>query len=154
MGGRSAPPAPKMMLRSSPIDRTADPMDASASMGSTLSDQASSSSSTHISNCSGSALCRNFAMSAASVALGFHTPAVCSASVIVLSSGLPSMSFTACPPVENGTSLDRFLEVLGGAESDFLAGLDLDGLTSRGIAAHAGGALAYLQDTKAVEADA
>src|SRR6202035_303626 len=41
---------------------------------------------------------------------------------------------------------DRFLEFLGGAEGDLLAGLDLDGFAGGRIAAHARGALAYLQD--------
>jgi hypothetical protein len=62
-------------------------------MGSTFSDQASSSSSTHISNCSGSAPRRNLSMSAARVGLGFQTPPVCSASVISLSSGSESLRF-------------------------------------------------------------
>src|SRR5262249_21361609 len=49
---------------------------------------------------------------------------------------------------------DRLLQLLGGAERDLLARLDLDRLTGRGIAAHASGAAAHLQDTKAVQANA
>jgi len=39
---------------------------------------------------------------------------------------------------------DRFLEFLGGAESDLLARLDLNGLSGGGIATHARGALPHL----------
>ena len=39
---------------------------------------------------------------------------------------------------------DRFLELLGRAERDFLAGLDLDRLAGRRIASHPGGAVAHL----------
>jgi hypothetical protein len=42
--------------------------------------------------------------------------------------------------------LNRFLQLLGGAECHLLAGLDFDLLTGGGIAAHARGALAHLQD--------
>src|SRR5580698_4178609 len=49
---------------------------------------------------------------------------------------------------------DRFLEFLGGAEGDLLAGLDLDGFAGRGIAAHARGALADLQDAEPADTDA
>src|SRR5471030_1722649 len=49
--------------------------------------------------------------------------------------------------------LDRFLEILGGAEGDLLARLDLDRLARGRIAAHARGALANLQNTKADETD-
>ena len=44
---------------------------------------------------------------------------------------------------------DRHLEVLGGAEGHLLGGLDLDRLAGRRVAAHAGGALAHLQDAEA-----
>ena len=43
---------------------------------------------------------------------------------------------------------DRFLEIFGSAERDLLAGLDLDGLTGRGIASHAGGAMPDLEDAQ------
>src|SRR5262245_40387654 len=49
---------------------------------------------------------------------------------------------------------DRFLEFLGGAERDLLAGLDLDLLAGRRVAAHAGGALAHLQNAQTADADA
>ena len=48
-----------------------------------------------------------------------------------------------------GETVDGFLEFLGGAEGDFLAGLDLDGLAGSRVAAHARGALADLQDAEA-----
>src|ERR1041384_6578742 len=50
--------------------------------------------------------------------------------------------------------LDRFLQLLRGAESDFLRRLDLDRLARRGIAAHARGALAHDEDAKTIETDA
>ena len=53
-----------------------------------------------------------------------------------------------------GNGSDRFLEFLGGAERDLLAGLDLDRLAGGRVAAHAGGALADLQDAEAADADA
>src|SRR6266446_2106838 len=49
--------------------------------------------------------------------------------------------------------LDGFLEFLGGAEGDLLAGLDLDRFAGGGVAAHAGGALADLKDAEADDAD-
>src|ERR1700675_2816493 len=49
---------------------------------------------------------------------------------------------------------DRFLEFLGGAEGDLLAGLDLDGFAGGRVAAHARGALADLQDAEPADADA
>ena len=49
---------------------------------------------------------------------------------------------------------DGFFEFLGGAEGDLLAGLDFDRLAGGRIPAHAGGALAHLQNTQADQADA
>src|ERR1700685_121750 len=49
---------------------------------------------------------------------------------------------------------DRFLQLLGGAEGDLLRSLDLDGLAGGGVAAHARGALADLEDAEANDADA
>src|SRR5205085_5863333 len=49
---------------------------------------------------------------------------------------------------------DGFLQLLRGAEGDLLARLDLDRLAGGGVAAHAGGALAHLQDAEAADADA
>src|SRR6202171_209437 len=49
---------------------------------------------------------------------------------------------------------DGFLELLGRAEGDLLAGLDVDRFAGGRVAAHAGGALAYLQDAEADDADA
>src|ERR1700716_261000 len=49
--------------------------------------------------------------------------------------------------------LDGFLEFLGRAEGDLLAGLDLDRFAGGGVAAHAGGALANLEDAEADDAD-
>jgi hypothetical protein len=42
-----------------------------------------------------------------------------------------------------------FFEFLGGAEGDLLAGLDFDRFAGGRVAAHAGGALAHLQNTQA-----
>src|ERR1700680_1383603 len=53
-----------------------------------------------------------------------------------------------------GVLSDGFLEFLGRAEGDLLAGLDVDRFAGGGVAAHAGGALAYLQDAEADDADA
>src|SRR5215475_5085726 len=58
------------------------------------------------------------------------------------------------PAMTRFRNSDGFLEFLGGAESDFLARLDLDRLAGRRIAAHAGGALAHLQNAEAAHADA
>jgi hypothetical protein len=44
---------------------------------------------------------------------------------------------------------DCFLEILGSAKRDLLAGLDLDGLAGRRVASHAGGAMPDLQDAQA-----
>src|SRR5690349_6300000 len=90
-------------------------------------------------------------MSAAKVALGFQTPPVCSARVISVSSGLPSMSFMSVAFLR---FLDGFLQLLSGSESDLLAGLDLDSLAGRGIASHACRALAHLQNAETAHANA
>src|SRR5581483_1552746 len=49
---------------------------------------------------------------------------------------------------------DRFLQLLGGAEGDLLRRLDLDRLAGGGVAAHARGALADLEDAEPNDADA
>src|SRR3954447_3436433 len=49
---------------------------------------------------------------------------------------------------------DGFLQLLGGAEGDLLAGFDVDRFAGGGIAAHAGGALAHLEDAEADNTDA
>src|SRR6266851_8685572 len=49
---------------------------------------------------------------------------------------------------------DGFLQLLGRAEGYLLAGLDVDRFAGGGVAAHAGGALAYLQDAETDDADA
>src|SRR5262249_20659314 len=49
---------------------------------------------------------------------------------------------------------DRFLQLLGGAEGNLLARLDLDRFAGRGIAAHARRTLANLKHTEADEANA
>src|SRR5436853_2454745 len=59
----------------------------------------------------------------------------------------------SCGQPESSGS-DGFLEFLRGAERDLLARLDLDRLAGRGVAAHAGGALANLKDAEATDADA
>src|SRR5665213_569685 len=48
---------------------------------------------------------------------------------------------------------DRHLQFLGGAEGDLLARLDLDRLAGRRIAAHAGGALAHLENAEPGDLD-
>src|SRR5258705_2171923 len=53
-----------------------------------------------------------------------------------------------------GVLSDGFLELLGGAEGNLLAGLDVDRLAGGGVAAHAGSALAHLQDAKTDDANA
>jgi NADH-quinone oxidoreductase subunit A len=55
---------------------------------------------------------------------------------------------------EESVGSDGFLEFLGRAEGDLLAGLDVDRLAGGGVAAHAGGALAHLEDAEADDADA
>src|SRR5262249_1716274 len=57
-------------------------------------------------------------------------------------------------PQRPGVRLHGFLEFLGGTEGDLLAGLDLNWLTGRGIAAHARCALAHDQDAEPTDADA
>src|SRR6266404_4335897 len=49
---------------------------------------------------------------------------------------------------------DGFLQLLGRAEGNLLAGLDVDRFAGGGVAAHAGGALAHLEDAEADDADA
>src|SRR6185312_2491098 len=49
---------------------------------------------------------------------------------------------------------DRFFQILGSAEGDFLARLDLDRFAGRRIAAHARGAASHLQNAEAADADA
>src|SRR6267378_5953117 len=49
---------------------------------------------------------------------------------------------------------DGFLQLLGCAEGNLLAGLDVDRFAGGGVAAHAGGALAHLQDAETDDADA
>src|SRR5712675_3767947 len=49
---------------------------------------------------------------------------------------------------------DGFLQLLGRAEGNLLAGLDVDGFAGSGVAAHAGGALAHLQDAETDDTDA
>jgi len=51
-------------------------------------------------------------------------------------------------------SLDRFFQFLRSAESDFLAGFNLNLLAGRGIAADAGCALAHLKNAKAANTNA
>src|SRR5688572_26573286 len=54
---------------------------------------------------------------------------------------------------EESPYLDGFLEFLGRAESDFLAGLDLDRFAGRRVTAHTSGTLANLQHTETADAD-
>src|SRR6267154_5816893 len=49
---------------------------------------------------------------------------------------------------------DGFLQLLGCAEGNLLAGLDVDRFTGGRVAAHAGSALAHLQDAETDDADA
>src|SRR5437660_12839581 len=59
--------------------------------------------------------------------------------------------------LETGRARERsdcFLELLGRAERDFLAGLDLDRLAGRRIASHPGGAVPHLQDAEPDQAQA
>ena len=67
--------------------------------------------------------------------------------------------FGAWSEPQKFAELDRdftqlFLQLLGGAEGDLLARLDLDRFAGGGVAAHAGGALAHLKDAEADDADA
>src|SRR5262249_13473944 len=57
-------------------------------------------------------------------------------------------------PAVAGERSDRFFQFLGSAEGNLLAGLDLDRFAGGRIAAHAGGALAHLQDAETADADA
>src|SRR5262249_59609395 len=54
-------------------------------------------------------------------------------------------------PQRPGLPSHRFLEFLGRAESDLLAGLDLDRFAGRGIAPHTGCALAHHQNAEAAD---
>src|SRR5205085_6022116 len=54
---------------------------------------------------------------------------------------------------ESRYCLDGFLQFLRRTEGDFLARLDLDRLAGCRVAAHAGGALAHLQDAEASDAN-
>src|ERR1700680_3686741 len=47
-----------------------------------------------------------------------------------------------------------FLQLLGCAEGNLLAGLDVDCFAGGGVAAHAGSTLAHLQDAETDDADA
>src|SRR6267378_3723156 len=49
---------------------------------------------------------------------------------------------------------DGFLQLLGCAEGNLLASLDVDRFAGGGVAAHAGGALAHLQDAETDDTDA
>src|ERR1700730_4156882 len=49
---------------------------------------------------------------------------------------------------------DGFLQLLGCAEGNLLAGLDVDRFAGGRVAAHAGGALAHLEDAETDNADA
>src|SRR5882724_6900121 len=66
----------------------------------------------------------------------------------------PYTSLIRSSPEGEARKLDGFLEFLGGAERHLLAGLDLDRLAGGRVAAHAGGALADLEDAEADQADA
>jgi hypothetical protein len=57
-------------------------------------------------------------------------------------------------PAGKAERSDRFFEILGSAERDLLAGLDLDGLARRRVAPHAGGAMPDLQDAQPHQAQA
>src|ERR1043166_8423685 len=65
--------------------------------------------------------------------------------------GLHPGAVAQLKPVEES---DGFFEILGGAEGDFLARLDLDRLAGRRIASPAGRALAHLPDAEAGPAGA
>src|SRR5437868_4420864 len=59
-----------------------------------------------------------------------------------------------CLPCGRWRSSDCFLEFLGRAEGDFLAGFNLDRLAGGRIAAHTRGALTHHQNAEAADADA
>src|SRR6478672_12928714 len=70
---------------------------------------------------------------------------------------IPGAAYAARNDAESGHGKgvlsDGFLELLGCTEGNLLAGLDVDRLAGGGVAAHAGGALAHLQDAEANDAD-
>src|SRR3954468_8996210 len=66
----------------------------------------------------------------------------------------PSRAGRCVSDARTGRRSDRFLELLGSAEGDLLARLDLDRLTRGRVAAHARGALADLQNAETDEANA
>ena len=61
---------------------------------------------------------------------------------------------TQCQSWKTRLDQTRFLQLLGRAEGNLLAGLDVDRFAGGGVAAHAGGALAHLQDAETDDADA
>src|SRR3954454_23689760 len=66
----------------------------------------------------------------------------------------PLLLVAAYRPLRFGASRsDRLLELLGRAEGDLLAGLDLDRLAGCRIAPHPGGARAHLENPEAGDAD-
>src|SRR5258708_39806868 len=83
------------------------------------------------------------------------TPPACSLLAMAARKRAANAAGSVAGSATDGTRLsDRFLELLGGAEGDLLAGLDLDGFAGGRIAAHARGALAHLQDAEPADADA
>src|SRR5579871_789725 len=64
-----------------------------------------------------------------------------------------SMTKAAPPPPSATETSDRLLQLLGGAEGDLLAGLDLDGFASGRVPSHARCTLPHLQNAQAADAD-